>query len=36
MTILVTNDDGISAKGIEILAETAKHFGKVWVVAPDH
>ena len=36
MTILVTNDDGISAKGIEILAETAKHFGKVWVAAPDH
>ena len=36
MRILVTNDDGIDAKGIEILAGAAKHFGDVWVVAPDH
>ncbi len=33
--ILVTNDDGITAKGIRLLIETAKHFGDVLVVAPD-
>ena len=35
MRILVVNDDGINAKGIHILAEAAKEFGEVWVVAPD-
>jgi len=33
--ILVTNDDGITAKGIKSLIEVAKKFGKVVVVAPD-
>lgn len=33
--ILLTNDDGITADGLIRLAETAKHFGEVWVVAPD-
>ncbi|MDY0197442.1 MAG: 5'/3'-nucleotidase SurE [Tenuifilaceae bacterium] len=33
--ILVTNDDGINAKGIKALAEMAKQFGRVVVVAPD-
>ena len=33
--ILVTNDDGITAKGLRILIETAKKFGDVIVVAPD-
>ncbi|MCQ2505610.1 MAG: 5'/3'-nucleotidase SurE [Lachnospiraceae bacterium] len=34
MRILVTNDDGIQAKGIVKLAEFAKNFGEVIVVAP--
>lgn len=34
-TILVTNDDGIYARGILSLIETMKPFGKVVVVAPD-
>lgn len=34
-TILVTNDDGITAKGIACLIEVAKKFGRVVVVAPD-
>jgi len=34
--ILVTNDDGISAKGIEALVEVATGFGQVVVVAPSH
>ncbi len=34
MNILIVNDDGIRAEGIKILAETAKHFGTVHVVAP--
>ena len=33
--ILITNDDGIEADGIIRLAEAAKRFGEVWVVAPD-
>lgn len=33
--ILVTNDDGVSAKGIHALAEIASSYGKVVVVAPD-
>lgn len=35
MRILVVNDDGIEAKGIEILAREASRFGEVWVAAPD-
>lgn len=33
--ILVTNDDGITAKGIKALIEVAKKLGEVVVVAPD-
>lgn len=32
---MVTNDDGVSARGIEALARTASQFGDVIVVAPD-
>lgn len=34
MNILITNDDGILAEGIEVLARGAAAFGKVTVVAP--
>lgn len=33
--ILVTNDDGIEAKGLKSLIETVREFGKVIVVAPE-
>jgi 5'-nucleotidase len=33
--ILITNDDGISAKGIAALIEAAKPFGELFVLAPD-
>jgi len=33
-TILITNDDGYDAPGIEVLADVASDFGEVWVVAP--
>ncbi|MFR9553697.1 MAG: 5'/3'-nucleotidase SurE [Rikenellaceae bacterium] len=32
--ILVTNDDGVGARGIEALVEVARRFGRVVVVAP--
>jgi 5'-nucleotidase len=35
LTILVTNDDGITAPGLRNLAETMKQFGRVVIVAPD-
>ena len=35
-TILITNDDGIDTKGLIRLAEVAKEFGEVWVIAPAH
>jgi 5'-nucleotidase len=35
MRILLTNDDGIHATGIAVLARVAERFGEVWVVAPD-
>lgn len=35
MKILVTNDDGIHAPGLEILAAAMQSFGEVAVVAPD-
>ncbi|MHB8636298.1 MAG: 5'/3'-nucleotidase SurE [Fimbriimonadaceae bacterium] len=35
MRILVTNDDGIHAPGLRLLAELAADFGRVKVVAPD-
>lgn len=34
-TILITNDDGVTAPGIAALVEVAKQFGRVVVVAPD-
>ncbi len=33
--IFVTNDDGISAKGIRSLVEVAEEFGEVVIIAPD-
>ena len=33
--ILITNDDGIKSDGIIRLAEAAKEFGEVYVIAPD-
>ena len=33
--ILVTNDDGIRAKGLHSLIEMAKPFGRIVVVAPE-
>lgn len=35
LNILVTNDDGINASGIRLLAEMAKQFGDVTIVAPE-
>ena len=35
MNILVVNDDGIKAIGIELLAKALTKYGKVYVVAPD-
>ena len=35
MRILLTNDDGIHAPGLALLAEAASQFGDVFVVAPD-
>lgn len=34
MKILVVNDDGITTKGIRLLVDVARQFGKVTVVAP--
>ncbi|MEE0954881.1 MAG: 5'/3'-nucleotidase SurE [Eubacterium sp.] len=34
MKILITNDDGIDAYGLKVLAEAASHFGQVTVLAP--
>lgn len=33
--ILVTNDDGFFSKGIQMLAESLKELGEVFIVAPD-
>jgi 5'-nucleotidase len=33
--ILITNDDGISARGLSVLAEEMKKIGRVEIVAPD-
>ena len=35
MSILITNDDGIRSKGIEILASRLKRLGQIYVIAPD-
>lgn len=34
MRILITNDDGYEAKGIQILAEIMKEYGEITVIAP--
>ena len=36
LKILVTNDDGIDAIGLQFLVEHAKKYGKVFVVAPKY
>jgi 5'-nucleotidase len=36
LRILVTNDDGIRAPGIQSLVNVARQFGQVKVIAPDH
>jgi len=33
--ILVTNDDGVHARGLQVLAEALADLGEVYVVAPD-
>ena len=35
MNILISNDDGIHARGLSALAEALSSLGEVWVVAPD-
>jgi 5'-nucleotidase len=35
MRILVTNDDGIEAEGIKVLAQELRKSHEVWVIAPD-
>jgi 5'-nucleotidase len=34
--ILVSNDDGIHAKGLHALVQAVEPLGEVWVVAPEH
>ncbi|MBI1755681.1 MAG: 5'/3'-nucleotidase SurE [Fimbriimonas ginsengisoli] len=36
MRILITNDDGVRAPGLVALAEVARQYGEVKIVAPDH
>lgn len=33
--ILISNDDGITATGIRVLAEALRPLGELWIVAPD-
>ena len=35
MRLLLSNDDGILAQGLECLIAAAEPLGEVWVVAPD-
>jgi 5'-nucleotidase len=35
MKILLSNDDGVTAEGLKVLAEALSHIGEVKVVAPD-
>ncbi len=35
MHLLISNDDGITARGIQVLADRMKSLGKVTIVAPD-
>jgi len=34
-TILITNDDGVGSKGLDVLANVVSDLGEVWVVAPE-
>ena len=34
--ILISNDDGVHARGLAALVEAASSLGEVWVVAPEH
>jgi 5'-nucleotidase len=34
MRILVSNDDGVHAEGLKVLARELEQLGDVWVVAP--
>ena len=36
LNILITNDDGYNAKGINILAEMMSRYGNVTVIAPKY
>lgn len=36
MNILLTNDDGYEAKGINLLAKLLKKYGDIYIVAPKH
>ncbi|MBO4326731.1 MAG: 5'/3'-nucleotidase SurE [Clostridia bacterium] len=33
--IMITNDDGIDARGLKKLVQAAVNYGEVWIVAPD-
>ncbi len=33
--ILITNDDGYTSQGIQVLAEALKKLGEIWIVAPN-
>jgi 5'-nucleotidase len=35
MRMLISNDDGIYSPGIAVLADVARHYGEVRIVAPD-
>src|SRR5574337_451820 len=35
MNILISNDEGIHARGLRVLADALSSLGEVWVVAPD-
>lgn len=35
MKILISNDDGIQARGLRVLADSLSSLGEIWVVAPD-
>ncbi len=36
MHILVTNDDGVTAPGLQLLAKAVRPFGKITILAPNH
>ena len=36
MKILITNDDGVHAKGLQALVNVMKRYGDLTIVAPKH